>query len=278
MLERSEMYARAARQHGCLTTAQLAAAGIGRREIARWLADGSVRRRHRGVYVLGPVESPLARYAAALLAVGPGAALSHQAAGALHELLPAPEHIDVTTAARGARQREGVHVRHTASLPQSAVRVLHHLRVTSPERTLIDLANAGHPSLARAVEEAQVRRLVAPDALPAALRTPEPSFTRSEAERRLLALIRAANLPPPRTNVPLGPYVVDFLWPDHRLVVEVDGFAFHSSRAAFERDRARDADLQARGYRVIRITWRQLQREPHAVVARLAAALALAAA
>jgi very-short-patch-repair endonuclease len=105
-----------------------------------------------------------------------------------------------------------------------------------------------------------------------------PAFTRSEAERRLLALIRAAGLPPPRTNVHVGPYEVDFLWPAHRLVVEVDGFAFHSSRAAFERDRRRDADLQARGLRVTRVTWRQLEREPHAVVARLAAALALRAA
>ena len=276
------MYARAARQHGCLTAAELAAAGVGRREIARWLADGSLRRKHRGVYALGPLESPLTRYAAALLAVGPAAALSHQTAAALYELLPAPDQIDVTTTARGARQREGIRVHHTAHLPQSDVRLHHHLRLTSPERTLVDLARTRHPGLARAVEEAQVRRLVTEAALrrhPAlrALLT-EPSLTRSEAERRLLALVRAAGLPPPRTNTRIGRYEVDFLWPEQRLIVEVDGFAYHASRAAFERDRARDAELTARGYRVIRVTWHQIANTPHAVVARLAAALAHAAA
>jgi very-short-patch-repair endonuclease len=104
----------------------------------------------------------------------------------------------------------------------------------------------------------------------------EPSLTRSEAERRLLALIRAARLPPPRTNVRVGGFEVDMLWPAERLVVEIDGFAFHGGCAAFERDRRRDAQLLARGYRVLRITWRQLTREPHAVVATIAAALAAA--
>jgi very-short-patch-repair endonuclease len=67
---------------------------------------------------------------------------------------------------------------------------------------------------------------------------------------------------------------VDFLWPAHGLIVEVDGYAFHSSRSAFERDRRRDAELQTSGYRVIRITWRQIADEPEAVIATLAAALA----
>jgi very-short-patch-repair endonuclease len=67
------------------------------------------------------------------------------------------------------------------------------------------------------------------------------------------------------------------LWPRERLIVEVDGYAFHHTRAAFERDRARDAELQACGYRVIRITWRQIEAGPHVVIARLAAALAVAA-
>jgi very-short-patch-repair endonuclease len=113
--------------------------------------------------------------------------------------------------------------------------------------------------------------------LVAALGTHPPSLTRSEAERRLLSLIRDAGLPAPRTNVRIGPYEVDMLWPAARLIVEVDGYAYHASRAAFERDRARDAELQARGYRVIRITWRQIEATAHAVVARLAAALAIAA-
>jgi very-short-patch-repair endonuclease len=72
------------------------------------------------------------------------------------------------------------------------------------------------------------------------------------------------------TNVRLGPYEVDLLWRAERLIVEVDGFRFHSSRAAFERDRLRDAELQANGFRVIRVTWRQLADQPEAMLARLA--------
>ena len=92
----------------------------------------------------------------------------------------------------------------------------------------------------------------------------------------MLELIRAARLPVPQTNVRVGRYEVDMLWPEQRLVVEIDGFAFHSSRAAFERDRRRDAALQALGYRVIRLTWSRLVDEPHAVVALIAAALSAA--
>jgi len=92
----------------------------------------------------------------------------------------------------------------------------------------------------------------------------------------MLDLIRAARLPAPLTNTKIGAYEVDFLWPAERLVVEVDGFAFHGPRAAFERDRRRDAELQALGYRVLRITWRRLVEEPEAVVALIAAALSAA--
>jgi very-short-patch-repair endonuclease len=77
-------------------------------------------------------------------------------------------------------------------------------------------------------------------------------------------------------NARVGRYEVDFLWRERALVVEVDGYRFHSSRASFERDRRRDADLTTRGLRVIRITWRQIVREPEALVARVATALASA--
>jgi very-short-patch-repair endonuclease len=74
-------------------------------------------------------------------------------------------------------------------------------------------------------------------------------------------------------NAPLHGYEVDLLWWQQRLVVEVDGYRFHSTRAAFERDRRKDADLQAAGYRVLRFTWRQITKESDAVIARLAQAL-----
>jgi very-short-patch-repair endonuclease len=103
-----------------------------------------------------------------------------------------------------------------------------------------------------------------------------PPLTRSEAERRFLELVRAAQLPPPEVNVRVGRHEVDFLWREPGVVVEVDGFDFHSSRAAFERDRLRDTELGALGYRVMRVTWRQIVHCPHAMLVRIAQALAVA--
>lgn len=76
----------------------------------------------------------------------------------------------------------------------------------------------------------------------------------------------------------MGRYRLDFFWRERRLNVEVDGYRYHSTRAAFEREHRRDADLQARGIRVRRVTWRQLRDEPIAVVARIALALGSTAA
>ena len=78
---------------------------------------------------------------------------------------------------------------------------------------------------------------------------------------------------PPLANARLLGLEVDFLWPDQRLVVEVDGYTFHGHRRGFERDRRRDQQLVAAGYRVIRVTWRQLRDEPIAVIASIAQAL-----
>lgn len=100
-----------------------------------------------------------------------------------------------------------------------------------------------------------------------------PAFTRSEAESRLLELVRSARLPSPRTNARVGRYEVDLLWRTAGLAVEVDGYTFHGSRDRFEGDRIRDAELAAQGILVIRVTWRQIRDEPTAVVGRVARAL-----
>src|SRR5690349_13656397 len=97
-----------------------------------------------------------------------------------------------------------------------------------------------------------------------------PVGDRAVAERRLQKLIRAARLPRPVTNVKVAGWEVDVFWPASRLIVEVDGYAYHGNRAAFERDRRKDATLTAAGYTVIRITWRQITEEPLATVALLA--------
>lgn len=102
--------------------------------------------------------------------------------------------------------------------------------------------------------------------------------SRSEAERRLRSLARRGGLPHPQVNTRIGAFEVDFLWPEERVIVEVDGYDFHASKAAFERDHRRDATLQGLGFRILRFTWRQLTQEPEFVLDQLAPALSRAAA
>jgi len=104
----------------------------------------------------------------------------------------------------------------------------------------------------------------------------ESSFTRSAAERILVKLLRAAGLPRPAFNAKTEGYEVDALWRVERVVLEFDSYAFHATRAAFERDRRRDATLTRAGFLVVRTTWRELTEQSHALVARIAEALALA--
>jgi very-short-patch-repair endonuclease len=281
-----DVMALAARQHNVVTFEQLVALGFDMKWVSRRLRDGRLTRLHRGVYLAAPLPAQFTPEMAAVLACGDAAVLSHHSAAALYEIRPRAEgNPHVTVAGRRARKREGIHV-HRARTLEATHR--HGIPVTTPARTLLDLATVlPRRPFERAVEEAQLRRLVTADTL---RNTPtghhgtkalhealahEPRLTRSEAEAELLRLIRAAGLPIPLTNARVGRYEVDFLWPDHGLVVEMDGFAYHSSRHAFERDRLRDAELQAIGLRVVRVTWRQLA-EPEALIARLAAALATA--
>jgi very-short-patch-repair endonuclease len=259
----------AARQCGVVTTSQLAAAGIGRRSVAHRVAHGRLTQLHRGVYRVGPIDAPYGREMAAVLATG--GALSHHSAAAVWGFRP-PHEGDVHITATG-RTRRGVRVHRSASL-KAAVHL--GLPLTTPTRTLHDLAPLlPQHDLDRAVEEAVIRGLAKPSELgtrPALRRATiaEPRLTRSEAERRLLKLIAAARLERPVTNVRVNGWEVDAFWPRHRLVVEVDGYAYHGNRAAFERDRRKDAALTAAGYRVVRITWRQIADEPHGTVAVLA--------
>jgi very-short-patch-repair endonuclease len=199
--------------------------------------------------------------------------------------------LDITVPGRDCRSRPGIRIHQVTALDRRDMRKLSGIPITTPARTLLDLAAfVTSRELEQALAEAQARRLVRRNDLTSllarvgprpgvpALRSlieteGAPALTRSEAEERFLALIRAAELPAPEVNVRVGPHEVDFLWREQRLIVEIDGFAFHSSRASFERDRVRDARLTAEGFRVIRVTWRQLVDRPEALVARIAAAL-----
>lgn len=199
------------------------------------------------------------------------------------------DEVEVSVARRRERRRPGIRVYRTRALPPDEVEVIEEIPVTSPARTLIDIGAFVSPNqLEHVVADAERRGLVLRAHLirhlerhrgrrgVATLRAvldDEPAFTRSAAERKLLRLVRTASLPSPVTNARVGSHEVDFLWPHQRVIVDVDGYQWHSDRAAFERDRVRDAELQALGYRVVRVTWRQLQREPRVVLARIASVL-----
>jgi very-short-patch-repair endonuclease len=237
--------------------------------------------------------APHAREAAALLAVGEQTVVSHYSAAILWGLATAAGDydVDVMVIGRRPRRRPGLHLHYASSVDRCDIRRVHGLPVTSPARTLFDLAATGYPQLERAFGDAHAQRLLTaheiedlldragPRAGTRALRALQSDnasgFTRSAAERMLRELIRAANLPRPRFNARLAGYEVDAVWPDRRLVVEVDGYAYHGHRAQFERDRRKDLALTAAGYRVIRVSWRQLTQEPLAVVAVISSALNL---
>jgi very-short-patch-repair endonuclease len=104
----------------------------------------------------------------------------------------------------------------------------------------------------------------------------DPRFTRSDAEKRMLALVRKARLPEPHVNAPLHGFEVDFYWPEHAVVVEIDSYGFHTSRWAYERDRDKDAVLRSRGMPPLRFSRRQVRDEPLLVIARVAQTLASA--
>jgi predicted transcriptional regulator of viral defense system/very-short-patch-repair endonuclease len=299
----------ASRQHGIVTTRQLRDVGVSARMIARRTRTGGLVRLHRGVYRVGPVEAPRAREMAAVLAVGAGACLSHRSAACLWGLLPrraTGEEPQVLVTRLGVRQptRGGFRVHYTRSLPDRDRTERFGIPVTTPERTLLDLAaQAGgvgsettnrravtRRDLERAVAAAERKRRVELDTLRARIESRPhragmkllrgileldggPAFTRSAAEENLLELIRSAGLPAPDVNTRVGRFELDLFWRRERVALEVDGYLFHRGRGRFEGDRARDSDLAARGILVVRFTARRIRDHPLKVVAELAQVL-----
>ncbi|MFO8175952.1 MAG: DUF559 domain-containing protein [Longimicrobiales bacterium] len=231
---------------------------------------------------------------AAVLACGEAAVLSHRSAAGLWKMLPLPSDkvpVEVTLFRGCRRPGPSVRIRRFGRLHPDETTHLQGLPVTVPARTLLDLAGSVNDrrveqALAVALRERlsdrkEIRKLLARH--PRRSGTPllrdlvdrdnEAVFTRSEAEARFLKLVRKARLRIPQVNARVSGYEVDFLWRRQRLIVEIDGFAFHSSSGAFERDRRRDAVLTGAGFRVIRVTWRQVTKEPEALLVSLAQAL-----
>jgi hypothetical protein len=287
--------ATAARQHGLVTTAQLLATGIASDTITAWLRRGRLHRVHRGVYSVGHrALGDEGWLLAAVLAVGPDAAVSHLSAGRLWGVVR--DRIKVQRSAvyvispRHVRRRPYIRTHHAPGLDRGDRMLFGRIPITSPARTLLDLAGLlPQDRLRRAVRQAEVERLVnrrdlefqlsrAPAGRPAPCRLAAviavgPAPTRSELEDRTLDLLLRHDFPRPLINVaPPGldrKLEVDFLFPDLRLVVEADGDRYHGTRLAREADAQRQADLEAAGYRVVRLNWRQVTREEGQTVRRL---------
>jgi very-short-patch-repair endonuclease len=260
----------AARQHGVALLAQLVAAGLSKHAVSRRVAAGRLHRVYRGVYAVGHAGlSQEGRWMAAVLACGVGAVLSHNSAAALWGMLKAAEgpiHVTVPTR-NGRARRPGLRLHRVPTLSPSQTTRRGNIPVTKPSATLDDLRRTLPEARFRAaLRQAEFLRLPIGD-------QSEADGTRSELERRLLALCRRHGLPMPEVNVRVGPYVVDFLWRTQKVVVETDGFASHGGRAAFEDDRARRAELRIMGYEVLPFSYRQVMHEPTTVVAAIRAGL-----
>ncbi|HEX2232632.1 MAG TPA: type IV toxin-antitoxin system AbiEi family antitoxin domain-containing protein [Thermoleophilaceae bacterium] len=280
----------AGRQYGVVSRDQLRRLGLGDTPVQRRLAAGRLHRIHRGVYAVGHRSLTQRSFElAAVLACGPGAVLSHRSAAKHWGLVNGAPKIEVTC--KRTRPPSPSIVVHRSPLPSEHRVVRDDIPVTTVARTIVDLADVlTQPRLADAVNEAEVQRVFDLREVEQALErmpgrrgrakldriladyTPTP-FTRSEAERRFLKMCARNGLPRPRVNMNIAGYEVDFLWPEQALAVEVDGASAHLTQQAFQRDRRRDRDLAAKGIRVVRVTWRDLE-EGRALAHQMKAILA----
>jgi Protein of unknown function (DUF559) len=226
------------------------------------------------------------RFMAAVLAGGEGAALSHSSAAVLWGMLgDRGQLIHVT--APGRRRVKGIVV-HEAPLEGERLRRLG-IVVTTPARTLVDLADVVHNrrTLERAFDEADYLRLDwrrtrprpgrrGSGLLASVLAVHEPGSTRtlSELEEHFLAFGESRGIRRPEVNVSIEGYLCDFVWREERVIVETDGAQAHGTRRARERDPVRDADLQIAGWRVMRLSSVRLFGEPDAVEDQLKRLLA----
>ena len=278
----------AERQWGVIAGRQVGELGLGRGAIEHRVRVGRFVRLHRGVYALGhSVLRPEGRWAAAVLACGPGSVLSHASAASLWGIRPTlAAKVDVS-APRTRSRHPGIAIHRPRSLAEADVTVHRRIPTTTVSRTLLDIAaTLPEDDLERALAQAEILELLDRRSLErtiaranghrgsgalARATAGEVALTASELERRFLALCRHAGLRVPAVNqwLTLGggeEMKVDFLWPADRLVVETDGYRYHRARRAFEEDRARDARLTAAGYRVVRFTQQQLTAAPASVV------------
>lgn len=274
-----------AQQFGYVTREQLLDAGLGAGAIDYRIRTGELIVEHAGVYAVKyRRREPIAKAAAAVLACGKGAALSNSSAAVLWDMFkrwPDPPEVTVP----GDRRRPKIKT-HRRKLERRDIRTQRGIRCTSPARTALDIApRLTDDQLARAIEQTRLagwlsnaELLEIVDRLPhhrgaGRLRRVIEGLanapTRSKFERLFLNCLRRYGLPTPQVNVRIMGKEVDFLFERERVIVELDGYETHGTRASFERDRERDAVLLAAGYVTIRITWERFKSDPQREAARL---------
>jgi hypothetical protein len=280
-------------QHGVVSLAEIEAMGLSARVAQNWAASGRLHRIHQGVYSITPREllSRRGHYMAAVLACGGDAVLSHRSAAELHGLrATARSRIEVTVPGRVRRNRAGLQVHRSTTLTAADVTTVDGIPVTTVARTLADLADVlRERGVERALEQAASLGVLDGRALHDQIdrhprgpclsrltnRGPIAAPTESDLEELFLSECRRAGVPEPERQRYIdpgdgGPMIrADFVWSDQRLIVETDGARNHGTRRSFESDRRRDQRLIAAGWRVIRVTWRQLIERPWEVVALL---------
>jgi very-short-patch-repair endonuclease len=223
---------------------------------------------------------------AAVLACGPAAYLSHSSSGALHDVAQrGAGPIDVSVVSDRVRRHPGLRAHRVGSLTPSDLTVIDGIPTTTVARVLLDLAAEGRihelgtaigraqraekldvTAVASLIERSRGHRGVARLRLETEGLLPYGGVPKSEFERRFRRLFEAHRLPEPVINGLIRlehcTLQVDFHWPEARLVVEADGYRWHSDKSAHEQDRWRDQELKRAGWEVLRFTWRQLTREP----------------
>jgi very-short-patch-repair endonuclease len=273
----------AQRQHGVVSRGQLMRLGVGRAQVRRRLESGRLHKLHRGVYAVGHrPQHREAAWLAAVLACGEGAVLSHQSAAVLWRMTDREGGMPHVTA-RGRRRCPHIVV-HEGQLARPDVTTRFGIPVTSPARTLVDLAHAlDADEFDRVVREAQYRNLFHVPALRDALerrpasrvrrRLDDIAPTQSTMEDRMLRICRRYRLPQPRTQQWNSGRRIDFLWPEHRVAVEADSWEGHGTPWAFQADRDQSNALQLAGYVILRFTHADITRRPAHVARQIRTAL-----
>jgi hypothetical protein len=285
-MDNARIAALAVRQGGVVSAAQLKDCGLSGSGIAYRVSTHRLFAVRRGVYALAPIVDAQGRRWAAILAVDPArAVLSHWSAAELHGFSATPRGgFDVTLPGTGGRRVCGLRMHRARSLRDDDVVVVQGLPVTSPSRTILDLAaRADDATVRRLIREAEFVGCLKTGALMSAVRgrgghagvarvrrvdpaTREADLAQTPLEDDLAALLARLPLPPPVAQYPVTTsfgerYRVDFAWPQWRLAVEADGRSAHARSSAWESDRARDADLSADGWLTMRFTRLQVLGE-----------------